>query len=158
MLNCLSTNAGSNAQLSTNAADGNACLSTNASSRAQLSTDAADGNVRLSTNAADSNAQLPTDAADVSACLSTNAGSNAQPSTSAAEGELPESKAPAFLLVHGFGAFGEQWRGQIKALTAAGYQVCVHVILVLILVMISCLAWEVGKADVVEQSTGQGPH
>ena len=25
--------------------------------------------------------------------------------------------------MHGFGAFGEQWRGQIKALTAAGYQV-----------------------------------
>ena len=32
------------------------------------------------------------------------------------------SDAPALLLVHGFGAFGEQWRGQIKALTAAGYQ------------------------------------
>ncbi len=30
--------------------------------------------------------------------------------------------APALLLVHGFGAFGEQWRGQVKALTAAGYQ------------------------------------
>ena len=30
--------------------------------------------------------------------------------------------APALLMVHGFGAFGEQWRGQIKALTAAGYQ------------------------------------
>lgn len=36
---------------------------------------------------------------------------------------MPQSQAPAFLLVHGFGAFGEQWRGQIKALTAAGYQV-----------------------------------
>jgi len=59
-------------------------------------------------------------------CLSTSAGSNAQPSTSAAEGQLPESEAPAFLLVHGFGAFGEQWRGQIKALTAAGFLVCVH--------------------------------
>ena len=33
------------------------------------------------------------------------------------------SDAPALLLVHGFGAFGEQWRGQVKALTAAGYQV-----------------------------------
>lgn len=46
-----------------------------------------------------------------------------QPSDSAAEGRQPRSDAPAFLLVHGFGAFGEQWRGQIKALTAAGYQV-----------------------------------
>ncbi|KAL0021846.1 hypothetical protein WJX77_007187 [Trebouxia sp. C0004] len=55
--------------------------------------------------------------------LQASASSNAQPSTSAAEGQLPESEAPAFLLVHGFGAFGEQWRGQIKALTAAGYQV-----------------------------------
>ena len=25
--------------------------------------------------------------------------------------------------MHGFGAFGEQWRGQIKGLTEAGYQV-----------------------------------
>lgn len=31
--------------------------------------------------------------------------------------------APAVLLVHGFGAFGEQWRGQILALTRAGYKV-----------------------------------
>ena len=46
-----------------------------------------------------------------------------QASDSAAEGSQPASDAPAFLLVHGFGAFGEQWRGQIKALTAAGYQV-----------------------------------
>lgn len=30
---------------------------------------------------------------------------------------------PAVLLVHGFGAFGEQWRGQIKGLSEAGYQV-----------------------------------
>lgn len=30
--------------------------------------------------------------------------------------------APAVLLVHGFGAFGEQWRGQVQALTRAGYQ------------------------------------
>lgn len=40
-----------------------------------------------------------------------------------AECECPKPGAPALLLVHGFGAFGEQWRGQIKALTAAGYQV-----------------------------------
>lgn len=37
---------------------------------------------------------------------------------------------PAVLLVHGFGAFGEQWRGQIKGLSEAGYQVratpCLH--------------------------------
>ena len=32
---------------------------------------------------------------------------------------------PAVLLVHGFGAFGEQWRGQIKGLTEAGYQVLI---------------------------------
>lgn len=54
---------------------------------------------------------------------SSNGSSDAQPSSSAAEGQLPKTEAPAFLLVHGFGAFGEQWRGQIKALTAAGYQV-----------------------------------
>ena len=30
--------------------------------------------------------------------------------------------APAILLVHGFGAFGEQWRGQLSALAKAGYQ------------------------------------
>jgi pimeloyl-ACP methyl ester carboxylesterase len=35
--------------------------------------------------------------------------------------ELPG--APALLLVHGFGAFGELWRGQLGALAAAGYQV-----------------------------------
>ena len=34
--------------------------------------------------------------------------------------------APAVLLVHGFGAFGEQWRGQIRALTRAGYEVLVR--------------------------------
>ena len=34
--------------------------------------------------------------------------------------ELPG--APAILLVHGFGAFGEQWRGQLSALAKAGYQ------------------------------------
>ncbi len=85
----------------------------------------------MSTSAG-TNAQSSTDAADGNARLSTNAGSNAQASTSAAEGQLPESEAPAFLLVHGFGAFGEQWRGQIKALTAAGYQVCVHLLLHLV--------------------------
>lgn len=35
----------------------------------------------------------------------------------------PRPDAPAVLLVHGFGAFGEQWRGQVRALTRAGYQV-----------------------------------
>lgn len=50
-------------------------------------------------------------------------GAERQPSDNAAEGRQPVSDAPAFLLVHGFGAFGEQWRGQIQALTAAGYQV-----------------------------------
>lgn len=40
------------------------------------------------------------------------------------EDSLPQRKdAPAVLLVHGFGAFGEQWRGQVQALTRAGYQV-----------------------------------
>ena len=40
-------------------------------------------------------------------------------------GEAPPLRpdAPAVLLVHGFGAFGEQWRGQVRALTRAGYQV-----------------------------------
>ena len=37
--------------------------------------------------------------------------------------EPPDPEAPAFLLVHGFGAFGEQWRGQIRALAAAGHYV-----------------------------------
>lgn len=35
----------------------------------------------------------------------------------------PDPEAPAFLLVHGFGAFGEQWRGQLQALAAAGHHV-----------------------------------
>ena len=61
-------------------------------------------------------------AADAEQSASSTHGA-AQPSTSPAEGQLPQSDAPAFLLVHGFGAFGEQWRGQVKALTAAGYQV-----------------------------------
>ena len=34
--------------------------------------------------------------------------------------------APALLLVHGFGAFGEQWRGQLAALAAAGFRVRRH--------------------------------
>lgn len=35
--------------------------------------------------------------------------------------ELPD--APALLLVHGFGAFGQQWRGQLRPLASAGYKV-----------------------------------
>lgn len=35
----------------------------------------------------------------------------------------PRPGAPAVLLVHGFGAFGEQWRGQVRGLTKAGYEV-----------------------------------
>jgi pimeloyl-ACP methyl ester carboxylesterase len=31
--------------------------------------------------------------------------------------------APALLLIHGFGAFGDQWRGNMAALAAAGYSV-----------------------------------
>lgn len=38
----------------------------------------------------------------------------------------PDPAAPAFLLVHGFGAFGEQWRGQIRVLAAAGHHVSRH--------------------------------
>lgn len=30
---------------------------------------------------------------------------------------------PAILLVHGFGAFGDQWRGNLEPLAAAGYRV-----------------------------------
>ena len=37
--------------------------------------------------------------------------------------ETPKPGAPALLLVHGFGAFGEQWRGVTAAATAAGYSV-----------------------------------
>ena len=37
---------------------------------------------------------------------------------------VPEAEgAPAILLVHGFGAFGEQWRGQLSALAAQGFRV-----------------------------------
>lgn len=39
------------------------------------------------------------------------------------EGAAGRPQAPALLLVHGFGAFGEQWRGQLAPLAAAGYQV-----------------------------------
>ena len=41
----------------------------------------------------------------------------------AEEGAPEQTEAPAVLLVHGFGAFGEQWRGQLAPLAAAGYQV-----------------------------------
>ena len=40
----------------------------------------------------------------------------------AEEGAEEIPGAPAILLVHGFGAFGEQWRGQLSALAKAGYQ------------------------------------
>jgi pimeloyl-ACP methyl ester carboxylesterase len=36
---------------------------------------------------------------------------------------MPRPGAPALLLVHGFGAFGDQWRGNMAALAAAGYSV-----------------------------------
>jgi len=36
--------------------------------------------------------------------------------------KLP-ADTPAILLVHGFGAFGDQWRGNLEALAAAGYTV-----------------------------------
>ncbi|KAK9905885.1 hypothetical protein WJX75_008118 [Coccomyxa subellipsoidea] len=39
------------------------------------------------------------------------------------EGAQEAAEAPALLLVHGFGAFGEQWRGQLGPLASAGYQV-----------------------------------
>ncbi len=31
--------------------------------------------------------------------------------------------APAVLLVHGFGAFGDQWRDNVEALAQAGFRV-----------------------------------
>ncbi len=37
--------------------------------------------------------------------------------------EATSPDAPAFLLVHGFGAFGEQWRSQLRGLAAAGHMV-----------------------------------
>jgi len=40
-----------------------------------------------------------------------------------AEPSEPREGAPAILLVHGFGAFGDQWRGNLGALAAAGYRV-----------------------------------
>ncbi|KAK9810106.1 hypothetical protein WJX72_004967 [[Myrmecia] bisecta] len=39
------------------------------------------------------------------------------------QNQRDRADVPAFLLVHGFGAFGEQWRGQIRALAAQGYRV-----------------------------------
>ena len=42
------------------------------------------------------------------------------------EGAEELEGAPAILLVHGFGAFGEQWRGQLCALAKAGYQASLH--------------------------------
>lgn len=40
-----------------------------------------------------------------------------------AEPSLPNPNAPAILLVHGFGAFGEHWRGNIQGLADMGYYV-----------------------------------
>jgi hypothetical protein len=40
-----------------------------------------------------------------------------------AEPAIPKEGAPAVLLVHGFGAFGDQWRDNLSALAAAGYRV-----------------------------------
>lgn len=42
--------------------------------------------------------------------------------TPAEEGAEEMPDAPAILLVHGIGAFGEQWRGQLTTLAKAGYQ------------------------------------
>jgi pimeloyl-ACP methyl ester carboxylesterase len=39
------------------------------------------------------------------------------------EGAAELADEPALLLVHGFGAFGQQWRGQLGPLAAAGHQV-----------------------------------
>ena len=39
-----------------------------------------------------------------------------------AEPGIPLPGAPAVLLVHGFGAFGDQWRGNMAELAAAGYR------------------------------------
>lgn len=39
-----------------------------------------------------------------------------------ADKELPE-EAPAILLLHGFGAFGDHWRNNMMQLAAAGYHV-----------------------------------
>ena len=35
----------------------------------------------------------------------------------------PTPDAPAILLLHGFGAFGDQWRGNLKPLARKGYRV-----------------------------------
>lgn len=67
------------------------------------------------------------------AALASQAGEATPAVSTAGEGSLQgglcvaavdaRPNAPAVLLVHGFGAFGEQWRGQILALTRAGYKV-----------------------------------
>lgn len=41
----------------------------------------------------------------------------------AAEPAIAIPDAPIVVLVHGFGAFGDQWRGNMAALAAAGYRV-----------------------------------
>jgi hypothetical protein len=40
-----------------------------------------------------------------------------------ADGAAAGPDAPAIVLCHGFGAFGDQWRGNLGALAAAGYRV-----------------------------------
>jgi pimeloyl-ACP methyl ester carboxylesterase len=35
----------------------------------------------------------------------------------------PRPGAPALVLIHGFGAFGDQWRGNLAPLAEAGYRV-----------------------------------
>ncbi len=39
-----------------------------------------------------------------------------------AEPASPRPDAPALLLVHGFGAFGDQWRGNVAELAAQGFR------------------------------------
>ncbi len=48
-------------------------------------------------------------------------------------GTSERDNSPAILLVHGFGAFGEQWRGQIRPLARAGYKVGLRFIMTHIL-------------------------
>lgn len=40
-----------------------------------------------------------------------------------AEPASPRAGAPAVVLCHGFGAFGDQWRGNLAALAAEGFTV-----------------------------------
>jgi pimeloyl-ACP methyl ester carboxylesterase len=40
-----------------------------------------------------------------------------------ASSQTRDDNRPAILLVHGFGAFGDQWRGNLAALAEAGYNV-----------------------------------